>query len=109
MVKEEKMFQYFKDPECRQPIYSIEFPEPVVGGQKGEVVVYARNTSPAELYDLEFVPKDKDLTIEKSDDKVKPNEMLMLKFVFSPAEDRKTELDAEFSVTAKGIIRAKRD
>jgi hypothetical protein len=110
MPKEEKMFVYYKDPECREPVYSIEFKDPVViGREKAELVVYAKNVSRAELYELEFVPKDKDLKIEKSDRQVMPEKTIMLKFVFTPSEDRKTELDTEFSVTAKGIIRAKRE
>jgi len=110
MPTREKLFQYFKDPDCREPIYNIEFPEPVVAGrEKAEMVVYARNISPAELYDIEFHPSDPDLKIEKSSDKASPAETIMLKFIFSPSEDRKEPLDAGMSVTAKGIIRAKKD
>jgi hypothetical protein len=110
-MTQEKLFQYFKDPECREPIYNIEFPEPVVSGrEKAELIVYARNITPAELYDLEFIPVDPDLKIERENkDKVFPQETIMLKFIFSPSEDRKEPLDTGMNVTAKGIIRAKRE
>jgi len=106
-VRKEKLFQYFKDPELTQPIYNLEFPNPVVAGlEKGELTVYAHNISVAELYDVEFIPKDPDLKIDKSSDKVNPKEVIILKFTFAPAEDRKEPLNTEFTVTTKGIIRA---
>jgi hypothetical protein len=106
-MRKEKLFQYFKDPELTQPIYNLEFPEPVVAGlEKKEMTVYAKNISPAELYDVEFIPKDPDLKIDKNTDKVNPTETIVLKFIFTPAEDRKEPLNTEFTVTTKGIIRA---
>lgn len=108
MPSKEKIFQYFRDPDCREPISTIEFSEPVVAGQKSEKTVYAKNVTPAELYDIEFHPEDKDVRIEKSGDKCSPQETIMLKFVFSPSQEREEALDTKFSITAKGIIRAKK-
>lgn len=108
MPNKEKLFVYFKDPECRVPLNTIEFAEPVVAGQKSEKTVYAKNVSPAELYDVEFHPEDEDVKVEKSSDKCSPQETIMLKFIFSPSEDRQEGLDSKFTITAKGIIRAKK-
>jgi len=94
------------DSECREPIYSIEFPDPVVRGEeRAELTVYAKNVTPEELDSLQFIPQDPDLKIEYDRNHVKPYEVIMLKFIFTPSEDRNKALDAEFVVQGRAIMR----
>lgn len=105
-AKKEQKLRYFRDPECREPIYNIEFPDPVVRGEeKAELTVYARNVTNEELDSLQFIPQDPDLKIEWDKDKVMPHGTLMLKFIFTPKEDRNKALNAEFVVQGRAIMR----
>lgn len=102
----EQKFRYFKDVECSQPLYIISFPEPVVRGEeKAELTVYAKNITSEELDNLNFIPQDPDLKIEKSSDRVEPKGTIMLKFIFAPKEDRNKELNTEFIVRGRAIMR----
>lgn len=105
LSKEQKL-RYFRDPECREPMYAIEFPDPVVRGEEvAELTVYAKNVTPEELDNLQFIPQDPDLKIEFDRNHVKPYEVIMLKFVFTPSETRNKALDAEFVVQGRAIMR----
>lgn len=104
--KAEQKFRYFKTERCDEPLYIIEFPEPVVRGEEeAELVVYAKNITQEELDQLEFIPQDPDLNIEKSDVKVGPFGIIKLKFIFTPSENRNKILDTNFVVKGRAIMR----
>lgn len=104
--KHEQKIRYYKDKECREPFYAIEFPDPVVRGEeKAILTVWAKNITPEELDNLQFIPQDKDLKIEQGSTNIKPYETIMLKFIFTPSEDRNKALDAEFVVQGRAIMR----
>ena len=105
-AKREQKFRYFKDEECREPMYNIVFPDPVVRGEeKAVLTVYAKNITNEELDSLQFIPQDPDLKIEWTKEKVMPQEMLKLKFIFTPKEDRNKALNTEFVVQGRAIMR----
>jgi len=104
--KAEQKFRFFKDERCDQPLYLIEFPEPVVRGEEeAELVIYAKNITGEELDKLEFIPQDPDLKIEKGKDKVGPFEILKLKLIFTPSEDRNKVLDTSMIIRGRAIMR----
>jgi len=99
-------FRFFKDERLSQPLYIIEFPEPVVRGEdEAELVIYAKNITQEELDQLEFIPQDPDLKIEKSANKIGPFGVVKLKLVFTPSEDRNKVLDCSMMIKGRAIMR----
>ena len=104
--KHEQKIRYYKDKECREPFYAIEFPDPVVRGEEEAILtVWAKNITPEELDNLQFIPQDSDLKIEFTSNKIKPFKVIRLKFIFTPSENRNKALDAEFVVQGRAIMR----
>lgn len=101
---EKLMFLYFADLEMKKPLTIIEFGEISIG-ETAELVVYALNVTNAELTDIKFEPEDKDLEIIVSNKVVKPKQVIMLKFIFTPSEDRETALNAKMRISAVGHLR----
>lgn len=105
-LKHEQKFRYYSDEECRVPLAMIKFPTPVVRGlETAKLEVYAKNVTPEELVDIEWIPSDPDLKIEWDSNKVEPYGKVRLVIKFTPKEDRKTELDSDFTVRGRAIIR----
>lgn len=105
LSKEQKL-RYFKDPECREPMYVIEFPDPVVRGEeKAELTVYAKNVTSEELDNLQFIPQDPDVKIEYDRNHVESFGVIRLKFVFTPSETRNKALVADMVVSGRAIMR----
>ena len=105
-AKREQKFRYFKDEECREPVYNIEFPDPVIRGEEtAELTLYAKNITHEELDSLQWIPQDPDVKIEWSKDRVMPFEVLTVKFIFTPKEDRKKALSSKFDVQGRAIMR----
>jgi len=105
-LKKEQKFRYFKDEDCREPVYSIQFPDPVIrGSEKAELTIFAKNVTPDQLTDIQFTPNDPDLTIEQSSEECSPFGIIKVKFVFTPKADRKNALESEFSVRGRAIVR----
>lgn len=105
-LRKEQKFRYFKDEDCREPIYSIQFPEPVIrGSEKAELIVFAKNVTPDELADIQFTPADPDLKIEQSSEKCSPFGVIKVKLIFSPKADRNNALESEFTVRGRAIVR----
>jgi len=103
---QEQKIRYYKDKECREPFYAIEFPDPVVRGEeKAILTVWAKNVTPDELDNLQFIPQDPDLKIEQASKKIKAFGVIMLKFIFTPSENRNKALDAEFVVQGRAIMK----
>lgn len=102
----EHKFQFYKDPECRTPLGRIQFPDPVMRGhEKAELIVYAKNMTKEEFDSLQFESVDPEVKIEKSDDKVMSLGTIMLKFIFTPSENRNNALNTEMKICGRAIIR----
>jgi len=105
-LKKEQKFRYFKDEDCREPVYSIQFPDPVIrGSEKAELTIYAKNVTHEELADIQFVPADPDLKIEQSSEACSPFGVIKVKFIFTPKGDRTKALESEFTVRGRAIVR----
>ena len=104
--KHEQKIRYYKDKECREPFYAIEFPDPVVRGEeKAILTVYAKNITPEELDKLQFIPQDPDVKIEYTANKIKPFGVIRLKFIFTPSENRNKALVSDIVVQGRAIMR----
>ena len=84
--REEQKLRYFKDPECRVPLFALRFEEPVTVGEIGEQVVYAKNITNEELTGIVIESEDPNVKFEIGSATLKPQESTTVKIIASPKD-----------------------
>lgn len=109
-LKDEQKFRYYSDEDCRIPLSAIIFPDPPVvrGLETAKMEIWAKNITPEELVDVEWVAQDPDVKIEWDKNKVDAYGKVRLVVKFTPKEDRSEPLDSEFTVRGRSIIRGRK-
>lgn len=103
MKSKDEKFAYFEDPECTKLLTNIHFPEPIVRGrEKISIVVYAKNVSKLIMSKLIFESNHKNLTVEASDNKAYPLDVIQLKLTFAPDDDCPEKVTTGFRVSGEG-------
>jgi uncharacterized membrane protein len=98
--------EFFEDEKLTRKVTNLVYDEPTNAGETKVITIFAKNSSPNELRDIQFQSTDKEVTFDpEMIFSLQPSQSIQLKIIWKPRENRKDALKTKIYAFCKMVIR----